>query len=459
MVSGKGTSKPYVQFLGNSAISVAGSINLVRFKKYAILLDCGLAQGFDIATGYKTNKDMLKKLRCKEIDWIILSHIHADHGSLVPALFAKGCQAHVFIPRGSVPFLKLLWEDSAKIMEQDCLKLQHKHGMKATPFYTQVDIERALNRVIEVDFNTPHFLTEDISFTYYSAGHIIHSAQIYLELREGSVIKRVGYACDIGTGTKVYTTKREALPFVNLLVGESTYNVPTRPNKTADYLLDAQKIISCSSQFHKLLFPCFSLQRTQVILNMLYKLDIHEIKQIYLDSPLATKFCAMWSDSEEWTDIMSKVKTIETPEQSRALQMSNEPCIIISASGFLNGGRVLNHLKTVLPSSKNVVMFCGFAGENNLASQIKSKQPSVNIDGEEFANRANIVELRSFSSHCSYEELIDYYSNECRYDKIALVHGEYEGKVKFYHALQDILISQGKSSRVVCTNQDTKVYI
>ena len=205
MVNGKGSSRPYVQFLGNSAIDVAGSLNLLRFKRYCLLLDAGWAQGFDVMTSYRQNKDQIKKVKCKEIDYIVLSHLHIDHTGLVPSLFAKGCHAHVYAPLGSISFIKLMWEDSLKIHLQDCQKLQNKHGAKASPLYSLVDIEAALNRIIEIPYNTPYQVNEDITITYYPAGHILHSAQVYLEFKEGSINKRVGYTGEIGLKPQPYT--------------------------------------------------------------------------------------------------------------------------------------------------------------------------------------------------------------------------------------------------------------
>lgn len=458
MVSGKGTSRPYVQFLGNSAIDVAGSLNLLRFKRYCLLLDAGWAQGFDVMTSYRQNKDQIKKVKCKEIDYIILSHLHIDHTGLVPSLFAKGCHAHVYVPLGSIPFLKLMWEDSFKIHLQDCQKLQNKHGTKATPLYSPADIESALNRIVEIPYNAPYQINETITLTYYPAGHILHSAQVYLEFREGSVIKRVGYTGDIGIRLQPYTKPIEPLPFCNLLIGESTYNTPTRPNKTRDRAKDLEKIQSVVEEFNKVLIPCFSLQRTQVMLEVLCSEIKTGNKTIYLDSPLASKFCAIWNDSLKWQDIMKQIKVIDSYESSVALQESNEHCIILSASGFIQGGRIISHLKTALDKPTTCVIFCGFAGENNLASQIKGRQKEVNIDGTIVKNRANIVELRSFSSHASYEELMMYYVKDIRCDKLALHHGEFEGKVAFANTLQNNLIAQGKSSRVIATNADTKIY-
>ena len=460
----KGTAKPYVKFISGSATGVTGSAHLVRFKNYGILLDCGLEQGHDIMTDYQANKDFLHKIRVKDIQYIILSHCHVDHSGLIPALFAKGCQAHVYVPTGSTPLLRLLWADSLKIHQSDCLKLQKKHGRKFAPFFTEDDIDTALGRCIEIGFNEETALNQNVKFEYLSAGHIIYSAQIYLELHQGYQIYRVGYTGDIGGFTpRPFTAPRQSMPFCDLTIGECTYNTPTRPNSVKDRPKDVEKIVSVVNESHKILFPCFSLQRTQELLLNLYMLwemkDLPDIP-VYLDSPLAIKICNMWPDIELWDEVMNwkNLKFISEVTDSKSLQMSNEHCIIVSASGFLNGGRVLNHLTTVLPNENNTIMFIGYAGEQNLASRIKSNEPFVEVNGVVIENKAKIVELRSFSSHASYEELMDYYT-EIPYNKICLVHGEMNGKVEFAKTLKDKLASNGKSARVIAVNADTKIYI
>ena len=460
----KGTAKPYVKFISGSATGVTGSAHLVRFKNYGILLDCGLEQGHDVMTDYQANKDFLHKIRVKDIQYIILSHCHVDHSGLIPALFAKGCQAHVYVPTGSIPLLRLLWADSLKIHQSDCLKLQKKHGRKFAPFFTEDDVDTALGRCIEINFNEETALNQDVKFEYFSAGHILYSAQIYLELHQGYQIYRVGYTGDIGGFTpRPFTAPRQSMPFCDLTIGECTYNTPTRPNSVKDRPKDIEKIISVVNESHKILFPCFSLQRTQELLLNLYMLwemkDLPDIP-VYLDSPLAIKICNMWPDVELWDDVMNwkNLKFVNEITDSKALQMSDEHCIIVSASGFLNGGRVLSHLTTVLPNENNTIMFIGYAGENNLASKIKANEPIVEVNGVLVENKAKIVELRSFSSHASYEELMEYYT-EIPYNKICLVHGEMNGKVEFAKALKDKLASNGKSARVIAVNADTKIYI
>lgn len=460
----RGTKRPYIHFLGNASTEVTGSMWLVRFQKYCILLDCGLIQGHDIATDYRLNKDMLKRIKPKEIDWIILSHCHIDHSGLIPALYAKGCQAHLIVPNGSKEFLNLLWLDSMKIMQQDTLKLQRKHGIKATPFYTEYDIEKALDRIIEVD--TQHNLTPNITMSYYQANHIINARQIYLELQEGYTKYRIGFSGDIGGDTEQpYITKRETMPFVNVLIGENTYNTPSRPNKAYDREKDRDKMATAIGQYKRVLFPVFSLGRTQTILTELYRLwqegRIDKDIKVIVDSPLAIRFCKLYPNQDGWEDVYNwkNVQYVTDWETSVALQQSNSPMVLLSSSGFMQGGRVRSWLKTFLPDRNAVICYCGFSGDNGTAYEIRHGDKLINIDGEMIENKCNIIELVSFSSHANYDELMSYYGDECRFLKLALVHGNYEAKVAFANVLQNKLICQGKSARVVAVNSEQKIYL
>lgn len=464
-MTNKGTAKPYVKCIGDSATGVTQSCYLVRFQKYCLLLDCGLYQESDIATNYKENIKLLKKIHPTEVDWIILSHSHIDHIGLVPALYARGCQAHILIPTGSKIFLKLLWEDSMKIFQQDCQKLNHK-GTKVSPYYTQEDIDRALDRCIEVKDGSPYQLTPNITMTYYPANHIVYACQVHLEFYQDHVYHRLNFTGDIGGLTsQPYVKQRQTLPYANITLAENTYNdSKKRINKQYDRPKDLEKIEAVVRDYRKVLIPCFSLGRTQTILTELYNMDldgkIPNDVYIIIDSPLAQKFCDVWPEEDLWPDIMKWSRLHFTTDwtESQTLMKRNSHDIIISASGFLNGGRVMEWLKFVLPNSNNAILFCGYSGENNLAYQIRHGDSVVNVDGEIVENKANIIELVSFSSHASYQELMDYYANELRYDKILLVHGNMDNKVNFANVLQNKLIEQGKSSRVVAANMDTKIF-
>lgn len=465
-MTNKGTAKPYVKCIGASSTGVTQSCYVVRFKKYVILLDCGMYQESDIATNYKENLRFLKKIKVKDIDFISLSHLHNDHSGLIPALYARGCQAHLYAPSGSTPFLRLLWEDSMKIMQQDCQKLNNK-GTKASPFYTQEDIERALDRIIEVDYlnRITQYLTEDMYFQYFPANHIIHACQVYFTFVDGYVKHYLGFTGDIGGQfPQPYVCPMETMPYCNLLLGENTYNNPER-NRVKSYYrkLDLEKIQSVVLDYSRILIPCFSLGRTQTILTVLYQLwkdgKLPQNIVIYLDSPLAQKFCDMWPTAE-WKEVKewSNIHYIQDWAESQTLQKQKNPCIIVSASGMLNGGRSVEWAKTLLPDSRNCILFCGYSSDNTLASQIRHGDKIISINGESIPNNANIVELTSFSSHASYDELWQYYTVCCRFDKLALIHGDMEYKPEFCRQLQNKLHAVGKSSRVICVNEDTKIY-
>lgn len=455
----KGVKNPYIHFIGNSATGVTGSCYHLRHKKYSILLDCGLTQGHDIMTDYRLNREMLKKIKVSDVDYILGHECHIDHTGLIPYLFSKNNKAHIYFPTGSTEILRLLWEDSAKIFTADCQKLQRKHGIKATPYYTQKEIESALNRIIEIDYNTPYQINEAITIAYIPSGHLIYSAQTMIEIKEGNIIKRLLYTGDLGgVVARPYVEPRQTPSFADLVIGENTYNTPSRMNKAYDREKDVEKIKSIVKEYNKILFPAFSLGRTQELLTLLYREGIHKECTIYLDSPLAQKICEIWPESEEWNRIMESCKKINSFEASEALQRSNEHCIIVSAGGMCNGGRSVSHLKTILPNPNNHIVFIGYASPETLAGKIKSNQKEIIIEGENYLNKANFTELVSFSSHASYEELLDYYT-KIRYNRIALVHGEYSGKVSFCQALQGKLHSQGNSAKVICVNEDTKITI
>lgn len=464
MVS-RGTKNPYVQAIGASATGVTQSCYIVRFQKYMIMLDCGLYQESDIATNYKKNQELLKKIKPRDIDWLILHEAHIDHTGLVPALYAKGCQAYILVPKGTTPFLKVLWEDSCKIMTQDAQKLNNKHNIKANAFYTQEDINTALNRCIEIDVETPYWLVENIKLTYYPSNHIIHACQLSLELKQGYQKKVLNFTGDIGgTMPQCYVNERVNLPKCNIILGESTYNTPKRMNKSYDRQKDLEKLSSILSECKRVLIPVFALGRCQTILTEIYHLwkqgRVPKNIKIYVDSPMAQNISKLFPDDGEWFDIMngwSNFEFITDFTTTQSMQASHEPMVVLSSAGMMTGGRSVSWAKAIIPDPKAHIIFCGYSSESSLASQIRFGQKEISIDGDLVPNNCNITELVSYSSHASYEELMDYYGNVLVYDKIALVHGEFEGKVAFANTLQNSLIAQGKSSRVIATNADSKI--
>lgn len=465
----KGIVKPYVKFIGASAVGVTQSCYLVRFQKYCILLDCGLYQESDIVTNYKRNQELLKKIKPREIDYIILHEAHIDHTGLVPALYAKGCQAHIIVPSDITPYLKVLWEDSCKIIMQDCQKISNKHGIKVAPFYELDDIAKALNRCIEIKPFYCYKMNDNLQVTYYPANHIINSCQLSLAMTQGYQRKVLNFTGDIGGKMpQFYLEPRVNLPFCDILLGENTYNAIGRNNKPYDRQKDLDKIIAVLNQSKRTLFPVFALGRCQSILTVLYQLwkdsKIPNDIQVYVDSPMAQKICALYPDDDElWNEVYHWARLQFVPDHAATLTLQNtkptNPMVVLSSAGMLSGGKSVSWAKALLQDRNAHIMFCGYSSENTLASKIRFGENKINIEGDVVENNANITELVSFSSHASRDELIDYYANTLRFNKLCLVHGNYENKVDFVNTLQDELIKQGKSSRVVAVNQDQRIYI
>ena len=365
-------------------------------------------------------------------------------------------KAHIYVPQGSLPIMRIMLEDSAKIMESDAIKLQNKHGIKAPALATIEDVDKAMQWCIEVPFNKPTEIVGGAILTLYDAGHIIHSAQGVIEFKQGYAVKRVGFTSDICNEAKSKSVRPlQSLPRVGILVSECTYSDPTRCySMKKDRWYDEQLMLTAINQYHRILIPVFSLQRLEDILEVLKKLDV--TKQIYVDTPLGERIYRAWPEELDYERTIN-VKFISSWEESQTIQQSNEPCIIIASSGMLTAGRAVQHLKYLLPNPNNAILFVGYSSENTTATEIKQGNRSVKVDGELVLNKAQIYCLNSFSSHSNYNQLMAYLQ-ELEYDKVCLVHSEFESKVAFANTLQNKLIESGKSSRVIATNTDTKIY-
>lgn len=462
----KPIKRSYVSCIGASACEVTGSAYLVNHKEYQILLDCGMIQGHgDVYSNYLANYDQAHKLKPKTIDAVLITHSNLDHHGLVPYLYAHGCKATTFVPEGNKKYLKLLWEDSFNIMQSDCLKIQKKKGRRATPLYNEEDIKIALSHIVEIPYNYPIHVKEDIMFEFLSAGHIQHSASIYLTLTLGYIKKTLWYSGDLGPKTKqLYVEEKELPKQFDVGIVETTYNVPNRISNQRDRNKDLEKIASIVNEYDKTIFPSFALNRSQVIITELYNLwkqnKIPQNIKIYFDAPLGIRIGDCW-DGEEWEEIWNNwpnLIKLTDYNSSQEAQKITEKCIVIAGAGMCTSGRIIGWLKSSIGNPKAHLVFIGYCPPEGLAADIKSNKKYIKIDDVIVENKCNYTELVSFSSHASYEELMEYYGELLIYDKIALVHGEFEPKVSFANTLQNNLIAQGKSSRVICVNADTKIY-
>lgn len=462
---GKKKDKVRVEIVGKSGDGVTGSMYYITFNDKQILLDAGLYQtsSDDILSQYKINHRNYK-VPFSDLDTVIIGHQHQDHWGIVPYLFKRGYRGNVYVPSGSKPLAKIMWQDSAKIFMSDCVKLEKRYSIKAEPLYEQEDIDIAYEHLIELPFGEEIVLFDDLTLQFYHAAHIVNAAQVRLTFKIGETIKYLNYTGDIGSDIlKDYILPYEPLPYADAVIAECTYGGSTKSHKQKDRDKDIEKIKTvinqcCQENTKKVVFGSFSLQRTQEILTELYKIygdDETFSTPVLVDAPLAKKISSVWDkviekDNDLWRKVVSwkNIEWVDTSEDSLAWQKLKTSQIVISTSNFLKAGRILGWLKSILPDSENRLCFCGYSGdEKSVAFQIQHNKRWVEVDGVKVSNKANVVCLNSFSSHACQKELLQRYT-DMPYNKIYLVHGEKTGKIEFAKMLRKSLSSADRSAKV-----------
>ena len=451
---------------GEAAQHVTGSC--IYLPDLEILLECGFSQSNNLERDFRDNGTKFN-FSCKKLKYIFIGHTHLDHVGRLPLLYKRGCDAPIIVSKGTLPLLKNMLEDSAKINERDAELLSKQKGRSYEPIYSLDDVNNAIAHVVEYEQNIIWKLKDELSFRFIPSGHIKFGAQIELFFHVNNCKKKLVYTSDLGN---YLLPKNFSDPFIpidkcDVLIGECTYADGTRPAATKKARkTDLEKIESliwkyCIDNKAKILIPCFALDRTPELymtLRSIMKKNEWDVP-ILIDSPLSVKQFKIYADehSELWEEVNSS-RTCLCSEwsESVAYQKMEGPMIILSSSGMLTAGRVLSHLPYILPNPNNCILFCGYSTEGTLAWDIKhTKHKTLKLAGKRIANRANIIILNSFSSHMQHDQLLDYYSSiQC--NKIYLVHGQQPEKIKFAEELKNEIARKNHTTQVVCVNKSTE---
>lgn len=464
-----------IQFFG-AAKNVTGSKHLITTRtQKKILLDCGFFQNKGVENDTLNRHFSFDPI---SVDFLILSHAHIDHSGNIPNLVKQGFKGPIYCTPATFDLCKIMLADSAKIQEGDILYLNRarmQKGMRPLkPLYTQNDVDICLNQFVTLPYNTGLNINENIELTLTDAGHLLGSAVVNLRIEEYGEIVTIAFTGDIGRPHDKILKDPAPFPQADYLIAESTYG--DRLHETRE---DAEKklldcvIKTCVENKGKLIIPAFSVGRTQEIV---YALDRMRTKgllpkiKVFVDSPLSTNATNIMRKHSECfnEDIMEYMKTDSDPfgfnelqyikdvEASIALNHLIEPCIIISASGMMEAGRIKHHLKNNLPFSKNTVLIVGYCPENTLGNRLLRGDKQVKIYGEEISVKADIQYISSYSSHGDYKEMMEFLScqDKKKIKRIFLVHGE-EKAIKQYketlyeHGFHDIEIpEQGESFKI-----------
>jgi metallo-beta-lactamase family protein len=431
-----------IKFCG-AAREVTGSCHLLTLDNgHKILLDCGLYQGND--------DDMLEMnakwpyFNPKEIDFLILSHAHIDHIGRVPRLVKDGFKGEIFCTHATRSLAHIMLMDSAKI------QVQEAKWHNTDPLYDEHDVHEAMKHFTGLSYGKYHYLEDNVKLQFRDAGHILGSASVALELtkKDGKVIK-FGFTGDIGRPERPILNDPVPMAEMDYLICESTYG-NRQHDDTYKQIKELLYVVreTCLLNEGKLLIPAFSLGRTQEVIYMLDQLE-NQGKlphvPVYVDSPLAVSATEIFRmhpecyDEELFNYIaedpnpfgFSRLHFIRKPGLADQLAESKKPCIVISASGMMNAGRIRRHLYHMLPQQRNTLLLVGYAPEHTTGGRIRRGADYVRLFKETVPIRAKVKIMDSFSAHGDKFEMYSFIRNQKKLRKLFLTHGEYDVQHEF----------------------------
>ncbi len=441
-----------------AAQNVTGSKHLIESQGYKILLDCGLFQG-QRRQAREQNTGL--PFDATEINAVIVSHGHADHCGMLPALVKAGYNGNIYATNATSEVMRYILLDSAKIQEQDANYYNDRLPVGEDPIYplyTSDDVETALKQVRPI----PYFrvrpqwtiLNERIRFKFYDAGHILGSSVIYLEIVENGKTHTLAFSGDLGRRHVPILHPPEYIKeSVETMLMESTYG--HRNHRTIDEAKNELIEIVQNAVKHnsKIIVPAFSLGRTQELVYILHELtDNHQIPRIpiFIDSPLAGNLSEVFMrhsedfDEESWRDFGIKGESplafrnltyTHSIDESKALNDKRGPLMIISASGMAEGGRILHHLKHHIEDRNTIIMFTGYQAQHTLGRKIIEGISPVKIFGRQYKVNAQIRKVNELSAHADQAGLIDYIDHVNGLKNVFVVHTETDQGEAFIAAL------------------------
>lgn len=441
-----------IQFLGATGEVTGSKFLLTTSKGIKILLDCGMYQGKGLET------DAMNRalgFNPEEIDFLLLSHAHIDHSGLIPYIHKMGFKGKVFCTPATRDLCSIMLTDSGKIQEADTVQFNKKRAKASLPpvepIYTMKDAADSMQHFISVPYDLQYSITPDFSFRFVDSGHMLGSAAIYIEFKEGRRKRRLCYTGDIGRYDKRILRDPKPFPQVDYIITESTYG--DRLHSKIDVAEQELLLIvkdACAKRKGKLLIPSFAIGRAQEIVYALHRLklgnNLPDI-DVFVDSPLAvsaTNIFRLHADcfNEDMQDFIESepdpfgfenLHYVRSIDDSKNLNSYNRPCVIISASGMMEAGRIKHHLANNIENPRTTILCVGYCSPTTLGAKIMRGDKEVSIFGVTYKVKATLERIEAFSGHGDYNELIEYLScqDKKKVKNIFIVHGEDEVRVNY----------------------------
>lgn len=428
---------PVVTFLG-AAREVTGSMHRLDAAGSAVLLDCGTVQG---SRAGSLDRNRRFPFRPRDIDAVLLSHAHIDHCGNLPNLVRQGFRGPIWCTPATRALAGVMLGDAAKIHEEDAGYLNRHRELgqvEVEPLFTGRDVFHTLLRLRAVPYATSFEVVPDMEAHFVDAGHLLGSAMVHVRAEGRSVT----YTGDLGRPGLPILRDPAPIPHADLIICESTYGGHNHEPFAATTERLGEVIRETARRGGRVIIPAFSVGRTQTVVYELHQLIESgrlPALPIFVDSPMAVRATEVFGAHPECFDDDTKrllaaqpelftgrhVRYVEKVHESVELNHRPNPCVIISASGMCEAGRVLHHLRHAVEDPRNTVLIIGFQAEGTLGRRIVERQPEISILGRRRELKAEVVVLNGLSSHADHGELLRALDSLRTGEvKLRLVHGE-----------------------------------
>ncbi len=449
-----------------AAGQVTGSMYLLETDDFRILIDCGL----DFDRDEKEKKLLYDEQKsvfpfdASLVNIVLLTHAHIDHSGNIPNLYKEGFEGRVICTEATYALSALLLKDAANLHQrrvdssnqpQAVKKRRKKRKELPRDMYLEKQVNEALDNFVTIGFGKAYRIADHVKVTYLPAGHLLGAAHIFMEVYENGEQKTICFSGDIGRSNYPLLVDPAPVPQADYLVCESTYGNRRREDtrRPEEALWDVINR-TCVAMPGRLIIPAFSVGRTQALLYTLNRLStegrLPPIK-VFSDSPLAYASTKVYQryfrqlnrearEFQEDNDLLFDFENLiylESSDASRSVANYNEPCIIISSSGMIQGGRVEYHVAANIQNPYATILLIGYASEGTLGRRLLEGQDVITIKGEPVKVLANIEKIDVFSGHGDLDDLQEFVRQQDpeKLKKVFLVHGEAQSMEDFKTSL------------------------
>jgi metallo-beta-lactamase family protein len=427
---------------------------------FRLLIDCGMIQG-KRKESFERNRTF--PLNPAEINAVALTHAHIDHSGNIPTLTSQGYKGPIYSSYATRDLCELMLPDSAYVQLKDLEYVNKKRAKQGKalfePLYTVEQASASLKQFVPKNLGEDIKLRDDMDMWFINAGHILGSTMVVTRIMEKDREIKVGFTGDLGRKSLPILTDPDQIKDVDYLVVESTYGGRDHKAIGAAYQKLANVVNETVARGGKLIIPVFAVERAQEVLYVLNKLFLdHKIPPmpVFVDSPLTTNVTEVFKKHAECFDTemlqfiadnndpfhLELVRFTESVDESKEINNYEKPCIILSATGMCEAGRILHHLKNHIGDPRCTILIVGYQTVNTLGRRLVEGEKQVKIFGDSYAVLAQVKVINEFSGHAGQRELIKFIKaaedmSEGRLKHVFLVHGEESQQEELMKALAE----------------------